>query len=69
MGLVGDLLVNRRIPREAFSEVREILQTPDILFGNLEGACTDKPQPVPSAPEVQDATSIAGFETLRVMLD
>lgn len=55
MGFVGDMLVNRADPIEAFSKVRDLLKVPQILFGNLEGAYTDNPLPVPNAPEVQSA--------------
>ncbi len=47
IGLVGDVLVNRPNPREAFDHVRDVLDAPHILFGNLEGAYTDDPHPVP----------------------
>jgi hypothetical protein len=49
IGLVGDVLINRDEPREVFSEVREVLEAPDILFANLESAYTDDPHPVPGA--------------------
>lgn len=49
MGFVGDMLVNRNDPRDAFSEVREVLKTPQVLFANLEGTYTDDPCPVPGA--------------------
>ena len=49
MGFVGDVLVNRENPKETFSDVQEILDVPDILFGNLEGVYTDDPHPIPSA--------------------
>ncbi len=47
LGFVGDVLINRENPREVFREVREILSVPSVLFGNLEGAYTDDPHPVP----------------------
>lgn len=49
MGFVGDMLVHRDRPEEAFREVREVLRVPDIMFGNLEGMYTDHPHPSPSA--------------------
>lgn len=57
MGFVGDVHVNRAVPAEVFSKVREILRTPQILFGNLEGVYTDKPRPTPSALSVFTAPS------------
>ncbi|MEE4219034.1 MAG: CapA family protein [Xanthomonadales bacterium] len=47
IGMVGDLLVDRENPREAFEAVGEILVAPDILFGNLEGTYSDDPEPPP----------------------
>src|SRR5690349_15539858 len=49
MGLVGDVQVNRPNPAEVFSEVREVLQVPNVLFANLEGAYTDTPRWIPGA--------------------
>jgi poly-gamma-glutamate synthesis protein (capsule biosynthesis protein) len=43
LGFVGDVLVDRDRPDEAFADVGEMLHAPDILFGNLEGAYTDNP--------------------------
>src|SRR6266702_7626552 len=45
IGLVGDVLVHRDRPAEVFGEVRDVLRVPQILFGNLEGAYTDRPCP------------------------
>jgi poly-gamma-glutamate synthesis protein (capsule biosynthesis protein) len=47
MGFVGDLLINRDNPSEVFRHVRPVLEAPDLLFGNLEGAYTDHPHPAP----------------------
>ena len=55
IGMVGDVLVNRDDPMEVFSEVRDILKAPDVLFANLECAYTDNPRPVPSAPVIVTA--------------
>jgi poly-gamma-glutamate capsule biosynthesis protein CapA/YwtB (metallophosphatase superfamily) len=73
IGLVGDMLVNRERPLEVFSEVREVLRVPDVLFGNLEGAYTDDPHPAPSATLVVgapaqnlDAYYGAGFSVLSM---
>ena len=49
MGLVGDVIVNRDNPTEVFSDVRDVLQVPDIMFANLGCAYTDRPRPVPGA--------------------
>ncbi len=57
LGFVGDVCVNRQNPSEVFREVRGILRVPDVMFANLEGACTDDPHPVPSAHQVISAPS------------
>jgi poly-gamma-glutamate capsule biosynthesis protein CapA/YwtB (metallophosphatase superfamily) len=49
MGFVGDLLVHRDNPQEAFREVRDALKAPQIMFGNIEGAYTDHPHLTPNA--------------------
>ena len=49
IGFVGDLLVNRNDPVEAFRYVRDILKAPQIMFGHLEGVYTDNPHFSPSA--------------------
>jgi poly-gamma-glutamate synthesis protein (capsule biosynthesis protein) len=48
MGMVGDLLVDRDQPDEVFQPVRGALAACDVLFGNLEGAFTDRPHAAPS---------------------
>lgn len=65
LGFVGDLLVNRDDPHEAFKHVRDVLAEPDLLFGNLESAYTDTPEPVPSALGVLSAPvrNLDGFGT------
>jgi poly-gamma-glutamate capsule biosynthesis protein CapA/YwtB (metallophosphatase superfamily) len=57
MGFVGDVLVDRDNPQEVFSEVREILKVPQILFANLEGSYTNHPHPAPSAQLVVGAAA------------
>lgn len=47
-GFVGDLMVDRERPGDAFADVRELLAAPDVLFGNLEANFTDEPHPAPS---------------------
>jgi poly-gamma-glutamate synthesis protein (capsule biosynthesis protein) len=71
LGFVGDVLVHRDDPHEVFAAVRDVLQVPDILLANLEGAYTDDPHPVPSAPSIVsaparnlDAYSRAGFDVM-----
>src|SRR6202040_422644 len=44
IGFVGDVLIDRDDPHEAFAEVRQLLREPDILFGNLESPYSDAPQ-------------------------
>ena len=55
LGFVGDLLVNRDDPEDAFRDIRPVLASTDILFGNMECSYTDHPHPVPSAPVVVSA--------------
>jgi poly-gamma-glutamate capsule biosynthesis protein CapA/YwtB (metallophosphatase superfamily) len=55
MGFVGDLLVNRDHPLEAFQDVREILKVPRVMFGHLEGVYTDQPHKCPTAYAVVGA--------------
>jgi poly-gamma-glutamate capsule biosynthesis protein CapA/YwtB (metallophosphatase superfamily) len=73
IGIVGDLLIDRKQPDEAFAEVRDLLAVPDILFGNLEGNFTDDSHPAPSVgiPVVPgghnlDAFARAGFNVLSM---
>ncbi len=73
IGFVGDVLVNRPDPLEAFADVRGVLAAPDVLFGNLEGAYTDDPHPVPGvvggggAPaRYLDAYPEAGFDVMSL---
>ena len=73
MGFVGDLVVNRDDPLGAFTEVRDALDFPDLIFGNLEGAYTDQPHPVPGSPYVigsparnLDAYAEVGFNVLSL---
>jgi poly-gamma-glutamate capsule biosynthesis protein CapA/YwtB (metallophosphatase superfamily) len=71
IGFVGDVHINRDDPPEVFNNVREVLQVPDVLFGNLEGVYSDDPRPVPSAPSLVnapahnlDAYAKAGFDVM-----
>jgi len=73
IGLVGDLLIDRERPDEALHEVRNLLEVPDVLFGNLEGSFTNDPHLSPSAgipltPPAHnlDAFARAGFNVLSL---
>src|SRR5437588_13074537 len=73
LGLVGDVLVDRNNPNEVFSDVTDILQAPDALFGNLESAYSDDPQTAPSGdswlyPPLHnlDAVTAAGFDVMSM---
>jgi hypothetical protein len=57
LGFVGDVLVNRDNPPEVFREVRCVLNEPDVLFANLEGAYSDRPHPAPCAGLVVGAAA------------
>ncbi len=73
VGLVGDLLIEREQPDETFDDVRHLLATPDVLFGNLEASFSDHPHPAPSggvflfpAARNLDAFARAGFNVLSM---
>jgi poly-gamma-glutamate capsule biosynthesis protein CapA/YwtB (metallophosphatase superfamily) len=73
MGFVGDVLVNRDNPREAFKDVREMLSVPDVMFANLEGAYTDDPHPAPGTNAMisgrasnLDVYSEVGFDVMSL---
>jgi hypothetical protein len=73
LGLVGDLLINRDQPREVFAAVEAVLQAPDLLFGNLEGAYTDDPHPAPGQSAMisgraanLDVYAAAGFKVMSL---
>lgn len=73
LGFVGDLLIDREAPLDAFSDARALLAAPDLLFGNLEGAFSDDPQP-PANHHVKliapthnlSAMAEAGFKVLSL---
>ncbi|WP_156393284.1 CapA family protein [Burkholderia sp. Leaf177] len=46
---VGDVLINRENPRDAFFGSKDLLERFDLVFGNCEGAFTDCPHFAPSA--------------------
>ena len=71
LGFVGDLMVDRPDPHEAFSEVRELLGGPDILFGNLESSYSENPEIAANLSSVlapkpynMDAFPAAGFHVM-----
>jgi hypothetical protein len=73
LGFVGDLLLNREQPDDVFRATGDALKTPDILFGNLEGAYSDDPKPPPGLNAMisgrarnLDAFSRAGFDVLSL---
>ncbi len=49
LGAVGDVFVNRPDPTKAFDACAETLRRFDLVFGNCEGAYTDRPHFAPSA--------------------
>jgi poly-gamma-glutamate synthesis protein (capsule biosynthesis protein) len=49
LGLVGDLRIDRADPLDVFTEVKDVLRAPDLLYGNLEGPYSDHPHLAPSA--------------------
>lgn len=52
LGFVGDVMINRPDPDAAFSQVRDVLAWPDVLFGNCECVYTTTPHRAPTAPMV-----------------
>jgi poly-gamma-glutamate synthesis protein (capsule biosynthesis protein) len=73
MGFVGDVLVDRETPLDAFTDVRAMLAAPQLLFGNLEGAFSSAPRPLPTAgvrlvagPHNLDALPAIGFDVLSM---
>jgi poly-gamma-glutamate capsule biosynthesis protein CapA/YwtB (metallophosphatase superfamily) len=65
LGFVGDLLIDREAPLEALSDARALLTAPDVLFGNLEGAFSDDPQP----PDNHHVKLIAATHNLRAVAE
>jgi poly-gamma-glutamate capsule biosynthesis protein CapA/YwtB (metallophosphatase superfamily) len=70
-GAVGDVFVNRPDPADAFRHSADLLRRLDLVFGNCEGAFTDRPHYAPSAgwrvvaPEVGGAAlREAGFHVM-----
>jgi len=48
-GAVGDVFINRPDPVNAFRDCAPLLRQIDVLFGNCEGAFTNRPHYAPSA--------------------
>jgi poly-gamma-glutamate synthesis protein (capsule biosynthesis protein) len=69
---VGDVVVNRDDPDEAFAAVTPLLQAADLVFGNCEVPCSRQGERVPSvtsvhcrsAPEGLGAMARAGFDAM-----
>jgi len=69
----GDVLVDRDDPHEVFSEIRDLLRAPDLLFGNLESPYSDTPENAVTAQLVLcprlhnlDAFARAGFHVMSL---
>lgn len=73
LGFVGDVLIDRTNPLEAFAEVRDLLTAPDVLFANLESPYSDAPEPavtasLPLVPRLHnlDTYASAGFSVMSM---
>jgi len=73
IAFAGDVLVDRAIPSDVFSEVVSLLRAPDILFANLEAPYSDTPElsekaPVALVPGAKNlaAYSDAGFHVMSL---
>jgi poly-gamma-glutamate synthesis protein (capsule biosynthesis protein) len=71
LGFVGDVMVDRDDPDDVFSEVRDLLKGPDILFANLESPYSENPGMAVTAgvilapmPHNMDAFAKAGFHVM-----
>src|ERR1700722_2834603 len=60
--LVGDVLVDRDDPLDAFTHIRGVLTAGDVLFGNCEGvyAATASLAPHVGAAVIVDPSNMAG---------
>lgn len=72
-GFVGDVFIDRPQPLQALADVRALLAAPQVLFGNLEGAFSHDPRPLPitrtpliAAPRNLDALAAAGFDVVSL---
>lgn len=73
IGMVGDLLVDRDRPDEAFDLIREVLAVPDFVTGNCECAYAIEPEispgvtvPVTAHPRNIPAFATAGFDLVTL---
>jgi len=73
IGMVGDLLVDRERPDEAFDLIRDVLAVPDFVTGNCECAYADAPEispgvtvPVTAHPRNIPAFASAGFDLVTL---
>ena len=73
IGGVGDVFLNRQDAGAAFEPLRELLKGFDLLFGNCEGAFTDRQITAPSAglrvaSETRNALALApaGFDMMSL---
>lgn len=73
IGMVGDLLVDREHPDEAFDLIRETLAVPDFVTGNCECAYAKDPEispgvtvPVTADPRNVPAFAAAGFDLVTL---
>ena len=73
LGFVGDLMVNRDNPHEAMEKVAGLLNSPDIMFGNMECVYTDDPHMAPTAgapvfPPAHNMSALtdSGFDVLSL---
>ena len=73
IGMVGDLLVDREKPDEAFDLIRDVLAVPDFVTGNCECAYAAEPEispgvtvPVTAHPRNIPAFASAGFDLVTM---
>jgi poly-gamma-glutamate synthesis protein (capsule biosynthesis protein) len=73
IGLVGDLLVDRANPDEAFDPVRDVLAVPDLVTANCECAYAENPEhspgvtvPVTAHPSNIPAIGRAGIDVVTL---
>jgi len=69
---VGDVVINREDPDEAFAQIAPLLQAADLAFGNCEAPCSRLGEPAPSVsgaacrsdPRAPAAMARAGFDAM-----
>jgi len=70
--VVGDIFLQTKNSKRPFENVKEVLQSNDILFGNLEtvlsnrGVKAEKAALLYSPPEKVDYLKDAGFDILNI---